>query len=269
MHWHIVAAAVSLAALFFDAATAAPALEEKEKEVVFYRATWGGLPAAKIRIELDESGGEYRGRIAIETEGLAHFLTRFRADANVEGRLEDGGTALPRLYEARYDLRKWHARRVEMRFVPDDGALVAERGAGDTNHKPELAEEFRRNVLDPFSAVAVIREVLRREPPEPGRAFTLPVYDGARRFDVATTLAARGGDSLLHLKLLLSPRAGFKGESSDEGDPDITPRPAEATVADDGRYILRSFTVSIFFLPFTVSFDHVCASFAECGELKR
>ena len=148
--------------------------------------------------------------------------------------------ALPRHYGARYDIRKWRDRRVDMGFVARDGAVVAERGKEDTSHKPQLAESFRRNVLDPISAVASIREALRRQPPKPGQQFTVPVYDGARRFDVAASVAAIGGeDGLIHLRLMLRPIAGFKGESSDEGDPDDAPRPADVTMTNDGRFLLE------------------------------
>jgi len=237
-----------------------------EEVIAFYRATWAGLPAAKIRFMMRETDADYHGEIAIETEGLARWLTRFRGSASVEGRLESGDAALPRHYGARYDIRKWRERRVDMRFVARDGAVVAERGKEDTSHKPQLAESFRRNVLDPISAVASIREALRRQPPKPGSQFTVPVYDGARRFDVAASVAAVGGeDGLIHLRLMLRPLAGFKGESSEEGDPDDAPRPADVTLTNDGRFVLDSLTVSVVFLPFTVRLDHLCASFASCG----
>jgi hypothetical protein len=258
------AAASALLLALLSAATAAPA--QAEETIVFYRASWAGLPAAKIRFMLGEAAAEYHGEIAIETEGLARWLTRFRGSAKVEGHFASDGSTLPRHYGARYDIRKWRERRVEMRFVPRGGALFAERGKEDTSHKPELAESFRRNVLDPISAVAVIREALRREPPKPGSQFTVPVYDGARRFDVAASVAAIGGeDGLIHLRLILRPLAGFKGESSDEGDPDDAPRPADVTLTNDGRFMLESLTVSVVFLPLTVRLDHLCASFAACG----
>jgi hypothetical protein len=260
---------VGFALLLLFTRTFAAAADEREQDIAFYRATWAGLPAAKIRFELDEMGAGYRAEIAIETEGLARWLSRFRADATVEGRLERDGTAQPERYDARYDLRKWHARRVDMRFVAGSSAVVAERGKDDTSRKPELAESFRRNVLDPISAVTVIRETLRHQPPEPGQEFTVAVYDGARRFDVATRIVpSRGKDRLIHLRLMLRPLAGFKGESSDEGDPDDAPRPADVTLTDDGRYLIASLTVPVVFLPFTVRLDHRCASFADCGDTK-
>ena len=42
-----------------------------EEVVAFYRATWAGLPAAKIRFMMRETAADYHGEIAIETEGLA------------------------------------------------------------------------------------------------------------------------------------------------------------------------------------------------------
>jgi len=263
-----IVGALAAALLLPAVQPAAPA--HAEPLVAYYEGSWAGLPAARIRFRFDEAAAGYRGEIAIETEGLARWFTRFRASAESEGRLARDGAAEPERYEARYNIRKWHDRRVEMRFVPSGGAVLAERGTGDTSHKPELAAGFRRNVLDPISAVAAIREALRRAPPKPGRAFTVPVYDGARRFDVAVRIVPdEDKDGLIHLKLVLRPIAGFKGESSDEGDPDDSPRPADATFSNDGKLILVSLSVPVVFIPFVVRFAHFCASLASCGETRH
>ena len=49
-----------------------------------------------------------------------------------------------------------------MPFAKPRGRRFAERGPGDTSKKPPLAEEFRKNVLDPLSALTAIRHELRR-----------------------------------------------------------------------------------------------------------
>jgi len=55
--------------------------------------------------------------------------------------------------------------------------------------------------------------------------FKIPVYDGSRRFDVAVRVVSVGGnDNLVQVKLTLVPIAGFKGGSSEDGDPDDAPR---------------------------------------------
>ncbi len=73
------AAAFALLLVLSSAGTAAFA--QADEAIVFYRASWAGLPAAKIRFMLSEVSADYRGEIAIETEGLARWLTRFRGSA--------------------------------------------------------------------------------------------------------------------------------------------------------------------------------------------
>src|SRR3954468_20450750 len=208
-----------------------------------YQAYWAGLPAGDIKLVLQDDPGGYRDEIAIRSEGLAWVFTRFRGTAVAEGRFTDGPPA-PEHYEAHYDLRKARGKRQTMRFISRAGAVFAERGADDTSQKPPLADQFRKNVLDPLSALTAIRHELRR-----GNrgSFTVPVYDGARCFDVvAQVLAKKEGDHVLHLRLTLSPIAGFKG--SDDGDPENAPRPVEVAISDDARLLPLSMRVSIAYM---------------------
>src|SRR5260370_26973477 len=104
-----------------------------------------------------------------------------------------------------------------MEFAPRAGALVAERGVGDTSKKPPLAEAYRTNVLDPLSALAAIRHELRH-----GNrgSFTIPVYDGMPRFDVIVRVRPKEArDTALHLPLTLAPIAPFNGETNHDPAP--------------------------------------------------
>ena len=237
-----------------------------EEIAAFYRATWAGLPAAEVRLGLGDTPSDYRHEIHIETQGLPHWLTKFRADAVGEGKLAGDGTATPGRYDAHYDLRKRRNQQASLRFVKHDGGLVAERTDADTSRKPALAEIHRRDVLDPIAALAFIRQQLRAKPPKPGDAFLIRVFDDARRFDVAVSVIAVGGDEdTIRLGLTLKPIAGFKGESSDDGDPDNAPRPVDLTLSNDARLLPLSLQVRIAYLPVSVQLDHVCASFDTCG----
>jgi hypothetical protein len=141
--------------------------------------------------------------------------------------------------------------------------VFADRGPDDTSQKPPLADKFRKNVLDPLSALTAIRHELRR-----GNrgSFTVPVYDGARRFDVvAQVLPKKEGDRVLHLRLTLSPIAGFKGETSDDGDPDNAPRPVDIRISDDARLLPLSMQVSVAYMPLTVELARSCESSAACA----
>ena len=99
------------------------------------------------------SGNAYRIEISIASEGLPNLVTHFRATAIVDGRLTAGQPPLPSRFDANYDLRKRKDSKLRMIFVARGAAIVAERGAEDTSRKKELAEEFRRNVVDPLSVL--------------------------------------------------------------------------------------------------------------------
>lgn len=226
-----------------------------------YRVYWAGLPAGEIRLSLRDEAAAYSDRIDIRSEGLPRLATRFRGTAVSEGRLVAARPA-PTGYRAAFDLRKERNKRLIMLFEPRAGAMIADRGPGDTSKKPPLAERFRTNVLDPLSALSAIRDELRR-----GNrgSFSVPVYDGSRRFDVrAQVLPKRTGDRMLHLRLTLAPIAGFKGESSDEGDPDDAPRPVSLAISDDSQLLPMSMSVSLYYLPLVVQLTRACGAGAAC-----
>lgn len=259
----IVMALLVLGQFFLGGAVAA------DEVAAAYHATWAGLPAGDIRLSFRQDGGDYRTEIEIASQGLARWLTRFRADAVGAGRIAADGAATPSQYDARYDLRKRRDSRIDLRYVEHDGAMTAERGAGDTSRKPLLAAPFRRNALDPLSALSAVRNELKAHRGD-DRPFIVPVFDGARRFDVAVNLIASDKkDRLIRLRLTLHPIAGFKGESSEDGDPDSAPRPVEAAFSDDAALVLVSLRVSIAFLPLEIRLDRRCDSFATCANGAR
>ena len=227
-----------------------------------YQAYWAGLPAGEIRLTLRDEAAAYRDQIDIRSEGLPRLISRFRGTAVTEGRLAGGPLPEPVRYEAAYDLRKRRDRKLSMHFIAKGGAVIAERGAADTSRKPPLPEEFRRGVLDPLSALTAIRRELRR-----GNrgSFSLPVYDGARRFDVmGRVLPKRAGQTVVEIELTLKPIAGFKGDTSDDGDPDNAPRPVQLTISDDHRLMPLSIEVSVAYLPLVVQLSRWCGGAAPC-----
>jgi len=228
-----------------------------------YHAYWAGLSAGDIRLVLRDDPSNYRDEIAIRSAGLPRLITRFQGTATAEGRLAADRAPEPSHYEAHYNLRKARDRYLNMPFAKRAGVVIAERGPGDTSKKPPLAEDFRKNVLDPLSALTAIRDELRRG----NRAsFTVPVYDGARRFNVvALVLPKKDSVRALHLRLTLSPIAGFKGETSDDGDPDNAPRPVDLTISDDARLLPLSIEVSVAYLPLVVELARSCENAASCS----
>jgi hypothetical protein len=152
-----------------------------------------------------------------------------------------------------------------MQFVSRTSGTIAERGPDDTSRKPLLAEAFRKNAVDPLSALERIRAALRA--PERDGSFKIPVYDGARRFDIVGRVLPKTNpaDGIIRAELTLRPIAGFKGETSEDGDPDDAPRKVELTVTDDTRMVPLSIKVPIFFMPLVVQFQRVCAAPDPCA----
>ena len=240
----------------------APRLALADETSAIYRVYWAGLPAGDIKLTLRDDPSGYRDEIQIRTEGLPRLVTKFHGSAASGGRLVADRLPQPGYYDAHYDLRKGKHKRLSMRFISRAGVLVADRGPDDTSSKPPLAENFRQNVVDPLSALTAIRDALRGGKHD---TFTVPVYDGARRFDVkARVLPKKAGGERMHLELTLAPIAGFKGETSEDGDPDDAPRPVELTMSDDGRLMPLSMGVSLYYMPLVVQLVKWCADGQPC-----
>ena len=240
----------------------APRLASAGETAAVYRVYWAGLPAGDIKLALHDEPSGYRDEIQVRTEGLPRLVTKFSGSAASGGRLVANRLPQPGYYDAHYDLRKSKKKRLSMRFVSRAGALVADRGPEDTSSKPPLDEKFRQNVVDPLSALTAIRDALRDGKHD---TFTVPVYDGARRFDVKVrVLPKMAGEQGLHLQLTLAPIAGFKGETSEDGDPDDAPRPVDLILSDDGRLMPLSMSVSLYYLPLVVQLAKWCAAGQPC-----
>src|SRR5271169_2856653 len=258
-------AAVLAIALVFSAAGGASRADDI---TAVYSAYWAGLPAAEIRLKLRGGKIAYDDEIEIRTEGLPRVVSHFNGTAHATGRLAADRAAEPARYDALFDLRKRRNNRVSMQFVTRGDAIVAERGADDTSRKPPLAEIFRRGAVDPLTAIERLRRAIAAAAGTSNRSFSIPVYDGARRFDVLARVLPKKeqADGLVRVALNLHPIAGFKGESSDVGDPDDAPRPVALTMTDDPRLLPVLMTVQVFYLPLVVRLDHFCTTSAPCQE---
>jgi hypothetical protein len=243
------------------ASIAAGSAARADDTAALYTATWAGLPAAHIRLILHDGPDGYRNEISISSEGLPHLVTHFRGAATSEGR-SSGGAVRPARFDADYDLRKRKDRKLRMTFVVRNGAVFADRGPADTSRKPPLKEQFRRDVIDPLSVITAIRASLRRGE----TAFVVPVYDGARRFDAEVRVLPRDPQAPgVRLALLLHAIAGFKGDTSEDGDPDDAPRPVSLVLSDDGKLLPLEMSAKIWFLPLDVTLARICDAKLPCA----
>jgi hypothetical protein len=258
---------LSRAALALGVVLALPAAAEPV--TLRYTATWAGLPAAEIHLQLDEGKTDFRSQIDIRTEGMPRWLTRFRARGISEGTVAADGLAAPRRYDAYYDLRSRKDKRISMHFLADRTSFVAERGAEDSTQKPQIDVAHRIGVVDPLTALSRMREAIRTGLAQRGH-FTIPVYDGKRRFDVeqrrlSTETVKIGGvpQRVIHLQLDLLPVAGFKDNDPEEA-PDGGPRAMDVLFSDDGNVVPLRMEVRVGWLPMVVSLAQRCGDGAPC-----
>jgi hypothetical protein len=240
-----------------------------EPQTLRYVATWAGLPAGEVHLQLAEGASAFRAQIDISTVGLPRWLTRFRARGVSEGAVPADGLAAPLRYDAAYDLRSRKGKRISMRFVGAGGDSVAERGPDDSSEKYLLPSALLTDVVDPLAALTRMREALRTGLAGHGH-FAIPVFDGKRRFDVEERAVSREarqiGDqtlSVLHLALLLRPIAGFKGDDG-EPNPDPKPRGLDLLFTDDGSFTPVRLEVTIAWLTMVVELVERCGTAPPC-----
>lgn len=247
---------------------AAP-LAQASAITAFYEASWASLPAGELTLTFDDANGGYHDTLKIDTVGLPRWLIHFDARVEAAGQFDSHGGARPQRFAVDYDLRKYRKQRIRNRYVERGGDLVAERTKEDSSGKPILPETERRNVMDPFSAIALIRDRLLHGQANTGDRFTLPIFDNERRFDMIVTIAARHGpDHLVRVHLDLRAVAGFKQKTPADRDPEDAPRPIELTFTDDARMLPHSMEVTVAWLPLVVRLDHLCADAAHCKSEK-
>src|SRR6185437_80292 len=234
-----------------------------------YVATWAGLPAGEVHLQLAEAANAFRSQIDIRTEGLPRWLTRFRARGISEGAVPTDGLALPARYDAAYDLRSRKGKRISMRFVGTGDDIVAERGPEDSSEKYLLPPALLTDVVDPLAALTRMREALRAGLAGHGH-FAIPVFDGKRRFDVEERAVSRAveeiGDKtmpVIHLSLLLHPIAGFRGDDG-EGNPDPKPRGLDLLFSDDGNFTPLRMEVTVAWLTMVVELAGRCGMPTPC-----
>jgi hypothetical protein len=238
--------------------------------IAYYSGTWAGLPGADIRVRFADVGDTYRYHVVIQTKGLPRWFTHFRFDGLSQGKIAANGDAIPGSFAVNYDVDDARNRQISLNFVPESTGLVAERTPADNIRKPPLPETFRRNVIDPLTAIWLIRRKLLAAPSRRDVTFDLPAFDGARRFQVVGRVVSTGGaDHLVQVALTLMPIAGFHGEATEDTNPDDTPRPVEVTLTDDAQLLPLQLRVPVVYLPFVARFRHNCASFDACSADSR
>ena len=159
------------------------------------------------------------------------------------------------------------SREVNNLFMLGTGAVIV------LLLSPSLARRLTVTLarfLDPASLLSsdgVLWEAVWRLFGEIAGAFVLPlllIVVAAAAGSVLQTGLVLATEKIGFDMERLSPIAGFKGETSDDGDPENAPRPVEVAISDDARLLPLSMRVSVAYLPLVVELTRPCDSGAAC-----
>jgi len=195
-----------------------------------YRATWGPLHAADIILTYQSENGHYSSTIDLRTRGLTDLLLGIFILGKSEGNDISPGRISPISYSQNYHSVRRSPRLLTIKVDPnsgktqtsiaifnpptDDEFWIAEDDQDDfgfdeshKNSSPsirvesdiQIPEELRIGTYDPLAAIEIMRRNARRGI----RQFSIPVYDGHRRYqlncDVGTVQSRTFGAQIINV----------------------------------------------------------------------
>lgn len=179
---------------------------------LLYRSHWGGFHTADMVVSARRDGTTYRLVLTFQARGLANLFLGLGLRAESMGR--DGAMIAPWDY-GYYAHTPKEETRVILVFDAETGLgrrTIAEKrslpGGGWTPLDDEpLPSGLRSGVLDPLSAFLALGDRARAAVAAGGRTFTVQVFDGRRRYDLAAEVTQ--GNPTVRLRVAVRPVAGF------------------------------------------------------------
>lgn len=203
----------------------------------------GGITVAEFALRYAPDGEEWRSDLSARTVGLFDSLVGFRGEATSEG-FKTNGTVRPASY--RYETSSKRVSRLErVRFDPATlTAVEVETQKRGVPNQTEVPKDLWRGVIDPLTALIQARQQLAEAEPRVGSRFTLPVFDGRRRYDMQVNVVGRDQmrrvagfeGPALRLDLELQPLAGFDRDEDDDR-PDYAGLKIRLLLSDDERLV--------------------------------
>ena len=185
--------ALAIAAAGFALAGAEPAAgAPRARLAVEYGIYLGGLPLGTADLAGTFDERDYKLEIRAKLTGLAGMLTSGRGAATAAGAL---GPGRPQPSSFAVTARSSKEQRT-IRIGLNNGNVAAVEIAPPIEPKPDtvpLADAHKRGVIDPASAVLMPLPA-KGEPTDPANCNrTIPVFDGAARFDIVLSFAETRG----------------------------------------------------------------------------
>ncbi len=156
-----------------------------------YVADWNAMQVGEMTVLVDENASNYNYQILLESSGLVKTFTKYRSENTSKGKIVNGKPQ-PENY-----LTEWWRKKKEhqqINIVYKDGGKKVEETATPAEKRPKrplVESKYKDNTLDTVSSALWARKEIERRVRSgavyPDK-FTMPVFDGRRRFDVDITI---------------------------------------------------------------------------------
>jgi hypothetical protein len=181
-----------------------------------YTMHFGGFHVADLQFEREIGEDGYEAGVRIRTTGLADVIVRYDGRARAEGLIGEDALSSTR-YRYRYKSRNGE-RMVRVIYDPATATATdvvsQKRGRDDTTDVPR---DLWRGVVDPLSAVMLLRDHVRERRDGGTRDLELAVFDGRRRYDLeARVVDENSGDDTIVVDATIRPVAGFDVDDMSE-----------------------------------------------------
>lgn len=181
----------------------------------------GGLSIGEATLRLQTTPAAYAGEARMQPRGMLEMFVSGRAEAQAQGARDGYGAFDPQYYEARFEKKSGGKTEIQTLVMVMQGASPATLLVEPPDSEPNPYAAPHRDqvgVLDPISAIVAS---FLPAGSDSVCARTIPIYDGARRYDVmftapdpkSTAPAPRWSKPLRHCMGVYERIAGFPPET--------------------------------------------------------
>ena len=167
-----------------------PSFAVAETFSVKYIADWNGLNVGEMTVMLDQNNTDYTYKVILDSVGLVRTFTNYRSENMATGKIVNG-KPVPGTFFTEWWRKKEHQ---QVTVIYKNGGKIAEETANPPEKRPKrpiVEPKYKNNTLDTVTSALWarerIRELVESKPSYPQK-FTMPVFDGRRRFDVELTI---------------------------------------------------------------------------------
>ncbi len=231
-------------------------------------AYWNDVPIGVMVIEIAETSDDYKVRAEIDSLGLAKAISRFYSRTSTKGDIR-AGKYIQNEYRTAFNLRK----RLKNLLITysKDGKVKSDIMTPPDNPKkrPPVNLEMKHNTLEPLTAILYARKYIK----EGKEKFSLPLYDGRRRFDLNFTskgiknLSIAGNTAnFISYEMIRDEIAGF---TENEKARAITEDPVvRIYIANDNQFIPYYVEGTAIAGRAHAILQRTCATFSECSKVE-